>query len=198
VIVEPLQGSASTKVMTSRLSTGGLQRVLGVRPDLTTFGKYPGGGLAFGAFGGRSDLMSRFDLSRPGALLHAGSFDNAALTMAAGAAGLTQVYTEAEVGRLNGLGDRLRDRLNAFAADRSVRFTATGYGSMVGLHFAEGPVRRAGDIPEAPDLRALLHLHLLEQGLSYARRGFAALCLPMGEMEVEGFASATEEFLHSV
>ena len=40
--------------MTSRLSTGGLQQVLGIAPDLTTFGKYLGGGLAFGAFGGRA------------------------------------------------------------------------------------------------------------------------------------------------
>ena len=35
--------------------------------------------------------------------------------MAAGAAGLG-VYTRAEVERLNGLGDSLRNRLNAFAA----------------------------------------------------------------------------------
>ena len=141
VLVEPLQGWAGAipgehaflqalreataahgvllvfdEVMTSRLSTGGLQSVLGITPDLTTLGKYLGGGLAFGAFGGRADLMSRFDPSRPDALPHAGTFNNAVLTMAAGAAGLTRVYTEAEVQRLNGLGDRLRDRLNAFAA----------------------------------------------------------------------------------
>ena len=46
------------EVMTSRLSAGGMQQVLGIAPDLTTFGKYLGGGLAFGAFGGRADLMS--------------------------------------------------------------------------------------------------------------------------------------------
>ena len=71
--------------MTSRLSTGGLQQVLGITPDLTTLGKYLGGGLAFGAFGGRADLMQRFDPSRADALPHAGTFNNAVLTMAAGA-----------------------------------------------------------------------------------------------------------------
>ena len=45
-------------------------------PDLTTFGKYVGGGLAFGAFGGRADLLDRFDPSRPDALPHAGTFNN--------------------------------------------------------------------------------------------------------------------------
>src|SRR5439155_1047728 len=128
-----------------------------IAPALTTFGKYLGGGFAFGAFGGRADVLSRFDPSRADALPHAGTFNNAVLTMAAGAAGLTQVYTAAEVERLNGLGDRLRDRLNEFAAHNEVLFVATGYGSMVGLHFAAGPIRRSSDLPAAPELRALLH-----------------------------------------
>lgn len=45
------------EVMTSRLSGGGLQEVEGLKPDLTTMGKYLGGGLTFGAFGGRGDVM---------------------------------------------------------------------------------------------------------------------------------------------
>jgi glutamate-1-semialdehyde 2,1-aminomutase len=223
VLVEPLQGSAGVipaereflqalreatsehdvllvldEVMTSRLSTGGLQQVHGITPDLTTLGKYVGGGLAFGAFGGRTDLMSRFDPSQPGAFPHAGTFNNAVLTMAAGAAGLTRVYTADEVARLNGLGDRLRDRLNAFADEHHLAFTATGYGSMVGLHFTRGPIRRSADIPAAPELRALLHLHMLERGYSYARRGFVALSLPLTEDDVDGFAAAVEDFLRNL
>ena len=48
--------------------------------------------------------------------------------MAAGAAGLTRVYTAPRIARLNGLGDRLRDRLNAFATRNDFQFIATGYG----------------------------------------------------------------------
>jgi glutamate-1-semialdehyde 2,1-aminomutase len=219
VVVEPLQGSSGVipgerafleslreataandvlllfdEVMTSRLSTGGLQLALGITPDLTTFGKYLGGGLAFGAFGGRAELMGRFDPSRADALPHAGTFNNAVLTMAAGTAGLG-VYTRAEVERLNGLGDRLRDRLNAFAAANEIEFTATGYGSLVGLHFARGPVRRRSDLPRRPELQALLHLRMLEQGYTYARRGFIALSLPLGEREIDGFAAGVESAL---
>ena len=182
------------EVMTSRLSTGGMQQVLGIAPDLTTFGKYLGGGFAFGAFGGRADLLARFDPTRDGALPHAGTFNNAVLTMAAGTAGLTQVYDAAEVDRLNGLGDRLRDRLNAFAAERSLELCATGYGSLVGLHFTRGPVRTKADSPPAPELHALLHLQLLESGYSCARRGFVALSLPLREDDVDGFAAAIESF----
>jgi glutamate-1-semialdehyde 2,1-aminomutase len=219
VLVDPLQGSAGVipaereflvalrdataahdvllvfdEIMTSRLSTGGLQSVVGVTPDLTTLGKYVGGGLAFGAFGGRADLMSRFDPSRADALQHAGTFNNAVLTMAAGVAGL-RLYIAEEVDRLNGLGDRLRDRLNGFATQNDLAFVATGYGSMVGLHFTRGPVRRARDSPVVPELRALMHLYLLERGYSYGRRGFVALSLPIEEADVDGFASAVEEFL---
>ena len=220
VIVEPLQGSGGVipaepeflhalreatsaldvllvfdEVMTSRLSTGGLQQELGITPDLTTLGKYIGGGLAFRAFGGRADLMSRFDPSQPDALPHAGTFNNAVLTMAAGAAGLARVYTEQEVDRLNALGDRLRDRLNAFAGAEGISFQATGYGSMVGLHFSSEPIRSIADVPNAVELRALLHLHALEEGYSYARRGFVALSVPLDEAAVDGVAGAVESFL---
>ena len=223
VIVEPLQGAAGVipgdpaflgtlrdataahgvllvfdEVMTARLSRGGLQQLLGIEPDLTTLAKFVGGGLSFGAFGGRGDLMRRFDPSRPDALQHGGTFNNDVLTMAAGAAGLRQVLTEAEISRLNDLGNRLRDRLNAFSAERELAFCATGYGSLVGLHFTPGPVRNEGDVPESADLRALLHLHMLERGFSYGRRGFIALSLPLGEADVDGFAGAVEDFLPTV
>ena len=52
------------EVMTSRLAPGGLQSVHGVKPDLTTFGKYIGGGMSFGAFGGRADIIDMFDPRR--------------------------------------------------------------------------------------------------------------------------------------
>src|SRR5919206_575048 len=101
---------------------------------------------------------------------------------------LAGAVTEQEIARVNRLGDRLRDRLNAIDAD----FCATGYGSLVGLHFTRGPVRNAGDVPEARELRSLLHLHMLEQGYSYGRRGFIALSLPLGDEEIDGFATAVE------
>ncbi|HLY94724.1 MAG TPA: aminotransferase class III-fold pyridoxal phosphate-dependent enzyme [Gaiellaceae bacterium] len=220
VIVEPLQGAAGVipadpgflralreataendvllvfdEVMTSRLSKGGRQQLLGIDPDVTTLAKFVGGGLSFGAFGGRADLMSRFDPSRPDALQHGGTFNNDVLTMAAGAAGLTRVLTEAEIARLNGLGDRLRDRLNAFAVERGIEFCATGLGSLVGLHFTRGPVRNVHDVPETAELRGLLHLHMLERGFSYGRRGFIALSFPLDERDIDGFAAAVEEFL---
>ena len=164
------------EVMTSRLAYGGMQEVLGIDADLTTLGKYVGGGLAFGAFGGRRDLMERFDPSRPDAFQHAGTFNNAVATMAAGHAGLTRIYTREEVARLNGLGDRLRDRLNALG------IRSTGYGSMVGIHLDDERAQTA------------FHLHMLERGYSYARRGFVALSVPLTQDDVDGFADAAAAY----
>ena len=184
------------EVMTSRLSTGGLQQVLGITPDLTTLGQVPRRRarvrrvrrprrpdapvrpVASGCAAARRDVQQRGadDGRRRGRA-------DAAFTRAA------------EVARLNGLGDRLRDRLNAFAAEHDLEFGATGYGSLVGLHFTRAPMRRMPDVPPAPELRALLHLHMLERGYSYARRGFIALSLPLEEADVDGFATAVEAFL---
>src|SRR6267143_2657707 len=104
------------EVMTSRLAPGGLQELHGILPDLTTLGKYVGGGMSFGAFGGRAEIMERFDPRRPDAFQHAGTFNNNVLTMNAGLAGLTEIYTPERARALNEWGDRLRERLNAVVA----------------------------------------------------------------------------------
>ena len=64
------------EVMTARLSPNGLAKARGVVSDLTTLGKYVGGGMSFGAFGGRADILDMFDPRRPDALPHAGTFNN--------------------------------------------------------------------------------------------------------------------------
>ena len=86
-----------------------------MKPDLTTFGKYIGGGMSFGAFGGRADIMDLFDPRRPDALPHAGTFNNNVLTMSAGLAGLTEVYTPAAA-----RGAERARRCAARAAERAV------------------------------------------------------------------------------
>jgi glutamate-1-semialdehyde 2,1-aminomutase len=191
------------EVMTSRLSSGGLQKVHGLTPDMTSFGKYLGGGASFGAFGGRADLMARYDPSRADAVSHAGTFNNNVVSMAAGLTGLRELYTPAAADRLNAAGDHLRERLNALAAAHDVPMQVLGVGSIMAVHFHRGTVTKAQDLwpkdaaaaARYADLQKLLHLDLLEQGQYMARRGFISLSLPMTESEFAGFAAAFEEFL---
>jgi glutamate-1-semialdehyde 2,1-aminomutase len=184
------------EVMTSRLSPGGLHAKLGLRPDLVAFGKYLGGGVGFGAFGGRRELMQRLDPTRPDALTHSGTYNNNVLTMAAGIAGLETVFTPQAAERLNASGDRLRERLNAAAAKHGAPVQVLGQGSMLCFHPQRAPIRRPADLAGAsPDLRKLLHLELNLRGLYIARRGFMSLSLPLSEADHDALVAAFEGWL---
>jgi len=186
------------EVMTSRLAPGGLQSVRGVKPDLTTFGKYIGGGMSFGAFGGRADMLDMFDPRRADALPHAGTFNNNVLTMNAGLVGLTEIYTPDAAIALNARGDALRERLNALcrAVDAPMQFT--GIGSMIAVHFLRGPVRSPTDAAKGDQkLKELFFFDMLAHGIWLARRGMMTLCLPIGDAECDKLAQAVEEFLTS-
>jgi len=186
------------EVMTSRLAPGGLQSLRRVKPDLTTFGKYIGGGMSFGAFGGRADIMDLFDPRRPDALPHAGTFNNNMLTMAAGLAGLTEVFTPQAALALNARGDALRERLNALCRAARAPMQFTGIGSMLAVHTTLGPIRNSGDAAKGDaKLKELFFFDLLAQGLWLARRGMMALSLPIGNAECDKLAGAVEEFLAS-
>jgi glutamate-1-semialdehyde 2,1-aminomutase len=186
------------EVMTSRLAPGGLQQVRGVKPDLTTFGKYIGGGMSFGAFGGRADIMDLFDPRRPDALPHAGTFNNNVLTMSAGLAGLTEVYTPDAARALNTRGDALRERLNALCRAQNAPMQFTGIGSMFAVHFTRERVASPADAAKGDQkLKELFFFDMLAQGIWLARRGMFTLCLPIGDAESDRLASAVEEFLAS-
>jgi glutamate-1-semialdehyde 2,1-aminomutase len=191
------------EVMTSRMSHGGLQQRLGITPDMTTLGKYLGGGLSFGAFGGRHDLMARFDPRRPDAVSHAGTFNNNVLSMAAGLAAATRVLTAERLDALWAKGEKLRAGLNAVAAAREAPIQVLGTGSIMGFHFKRGPIRRPQDVwPTDPlaarvqaDLYALLHLSLIEAGCYMARRGYVTLSLPMRDADIARLTAAFDAFL---
>jgi len=191
------------EVMTSRLSSGGLQKKLGVTPDLTTFGKYLGGGASFGGFGGRADIMDRFDPRRPDGVGHAGTFNNNVFSMAAGLAGLTKIYTDETAEKLTADGDALRERINGLAQKHKLPMQAMGVGSIMAIHFHDGPIQRPQDVwsrdaahaARLADLQKLMHLDLLAQGQYMARRGFISLSLPMTADHHDKFCAALDEFM---
>jgi glutamate-1-semialdehyde 2,1-aminomutase len=184
------------EVMTSRLAPGGLQSVVGVKTDLTTLGKYIGGGMSFGAFGGRAEIMDLFDPRRVDALPHAGTFNNNVLTMTGGLTGLTEIYTPEAAVALNARGETLRGRLNELcaAADAPIQFT--GIGSMLGVHTMRGPVTNPELAAKAdPKLKELFFFDMLAHGFWLARRGMMTVSLPIGEAECDALVAAVEEFL---
>ncbi|MDP9969220.1 glutamate-1-semialdehyde 2,1-aminomutase [Variovorax paradoxus] len=183
------------EVMTSRLAPNGLANKLGIRSDLTTLGKYIGGGMSFGAFGGRSDVMAQFD-PRTGSLSHSGTFNNNVMTMAAGYAGLTKLFTPEAAGRLAERGEAMRARLNALCAKEDVAMQFTGVGSLMNAHFVRGEVRRVDDLAAVDGrLRQLLFFHLLGEGIYASPRGFIVLSLPLTDADIDRFAAAIGRFI---
>ena len=221
VLVEPLQGASGAipaseaflgalreacsahgvllifdEVMTSRLAPDGRQGQLGIVPDMTTLGKYIGGGISCGAFGGRAEIMARYDPSKPGAFVHHGTFNNNVLMLRAGAAGLERVFTPPVQGALNRSGDALRAALNGLGARHGAAFQVSGLGSLMTMHFQREPLRSIRDIrPRDERLRQLLHLDLIGKGFYTTRRGYMALSLAIAEADRAGLIEAVDDFL---
>jgi glutamate-1-semialdehyde 2,1-aminomutase len=183
------------EVMTSRLAPGGLQEMHGILPDMTTLGKYVGGGMSFGAFGGKAALMEWFDPRRKDGFQHAGTFNNNVLTMNAGYVGLTEIYTPERARALNQFGEGLRERLNATVRRRGLAMQFTGLGSMIGVHMTLSPIRNAADAARGhAGLLDLFYFDLVARGIWIAKRGMMALSIALDETDADKLAAAVEEF----
>lgn len=184
------------EVMTSRLAYRGLHGVHGVTPDLLTMGKYLGGGASFGCFGGRADIMDRFDPARKGAFSHGGTFNNNLLSMAGGMAGFTKVLTEEASRAVNDQGDRLREGLQQRLTRAGVLATVTGRGSLMNIHFIDGPIDNPAILDSVdPRYMALFHVEMLLRGFYVAPRGMIALSIPFGDPEATAFLDAVDDLL---
>ncbi len=173
------------EVKTARLGPSGVQGMIGVEPDITTLGKFIGGGLPTGAFGGPADVMQQFNPKRKGALAHAGTFNNNVFSMAAGCAAMREIYTPERAAEFLDWSEAFRLSLNDMFASKDVPMYANGLGSMIAIHFSREPTKRPGDItPGCRSLRPLLHLELLLEGFLICSRGDLFLSLPMNDEQL--------------
>jgi glutamate-1-semialdehyde 2,1-aminomutase len=180
------------EVMTSRMSTGGMQLRLGITPDVTTLGKYVAGGMSFGAFGGRAEVMAPFASELP----HAGTFNNNVLSMAAGGVAMGEIFTGEVPEQLYVRGDALRETLNQICRDAGVAMQFLGLGSMLTPHFRTGPITRPyAASKDEEGLRELFFFDMLAAGIYIARRGMVALSLPVADADLQRFVAAVGEFI---
>jgi glutamate-1-semialdehyde 2,1-aminomutase len=171
------------EVMTSRHGGSGLAALLGVDPDVQTYGKYIGGGFSFGAFGGRAELLDQFDTTRPGSIPHAGTFNNNVATMAAGCVVLGELYTADVAEAHTARGERFRAEVAEALARHPVPVGVTGYGSMLALH------------ADSPELQEIVFLGLYLRGIYTAPRGMINLSLPLTDEQLVAALTALEETL---
>lgn len=123
-----------------RLSSGGAQKIYGVTPDITTFGKIVGGGeFAVGAFGGRDEVMELLDQLKyrnyHERVFQGGTFSANMLMTSAGYTLLSELERRNEIySYLDSLGEKLRRNIGEILEKNGLGYT-TGIGSLVGVHF---------------------------------------------------------------
>lgn len=246
ILVEPIQGSGGCRpatveflqylrgcadaqgallicdeVMASRLAFSGYSSALGIKADILTLGKYVGGGMTFGAFGGKRAIMELFDPTKS-RLFHPGTYNNNVITMAAGIEGLS-VYNAKEVERLNELGKNLKTELQqifisyglypkSFPGPQgdilevdSLRGKCLAYCEGHDGFFQLPPmfvtgrgsminVRFSG--PDSSIWQALFYHHMLSRNINIAVRGYTPLHLVLTKEEITLYIAETEAFVN--
>ncbi len=178
------------EVITYRLSTGGMQKLVGVTPDLTAFGKTIGGGFPVGAFGGKRELIEQFNPINKNFITHSGTFSGNAMTMVAGKIAL-ELYDETEVKRLSELGTRLQKGLKEAMDSLGVKCSVGCMQSLVYVHLTEeSPVnakKLSFDTIPYLELGKYLQVAMAINGLYTVSRGVTAFILstPMDEKIID-------------
>jgi glutamate-1-semialdehyde 2,1-aminomutase len=184
------------EVISFRVAWGGAQERLGLRPDLTTFGKIIGGGLPVGAFGGRADIMNFYDPRRGGARIsHGGTFNANPVTMAAGVATLGALTPEAYA-HLDALGERLRGGVTRLLAATRRKGQVSGAGSLFWLHWTTEPlVDYRSARPRDAEAPMRVFLGLLNEGVLLTQRGLGACSLAMTDTDADRLVNALARVL---
>ncbi len=161
----------------------------GVEPDVLVSGKSIGGGLPLAAVTGRAELM---DAVPPGGL--GGTFGGNPLSCAAAVAVLEAVREPEFLEGAARLGEKLRARLDALAAEYPSIGEVRGLGPMIAFELAERTPDRAKAIVDAAYERGLL---LLACGL-YGNVIRLLPALTISDEELEDGLTLLEESLAAV
>jgi glutamate-1-semialdehyde 2,1-aminomutase len=175
-----------------RLARGGAAELLGIRPDLATFGKVIGGGMPVGAFGGERRIMAR--LAPDGDTYQAGTLSGNPVAMAAGLATLDVLERESGWQRLEARGAELERLLAPVLARAPYPVSLVRVGSLfwMSLHEAGAP-RSAAALSERENRRfaALFHA-MLDRGVYLPPSAYEAcfLSLAHSSADLEEFTAA--------
>ncbi|MGI1663735.1 aspartate aminotransferase family protein [Palleronia sp. KMU-117] len=119
-----------------RVARGGVQELMGVRADISTFAKAMANGYPISAIGGREDVMRTF---RFGGAAHGGTYTAHSVSIAAAAETLRILDETDALENIAAYGTELMDGISKILDARGIVHSFTGHPSMFGLFFAETP-----------------------------------------------------------
>ncbi|MEO6299005.1 MAG: aminotransferase class III-fold pyridoxal phosphate-dependent enzyme [Paracoccaceae bacterium] len=117
-----------------RVGKGGIQGIMGVKPDLTTFAKAVANGYPISLVAGREDVMRHF---RYGGASHGGTYTAHSVSLAAAEECLRILDETPALETLAGHGSALMAGMTKILDARGIVHSYTGHPSMFGLFFAE-------------------------------------------------------------
>lgn len=167
-----------------RVGPSGAQGLLGVTPDLTTYGKIIGGGLPVGAVGGRTELMAH--LAPCGGVYQAGTLSGNPLAMTAGLVTLEHL-DGAAYHRLGQITHQLGSGFRSIAERLGVPLWVPEVCGLLGLMFTErSPVRTYEEVQACDHeaYRCLFRL-LLQEGIYMAPSPYEAFFVSLAHSDAD-------------
>jgi glutamate-1-semialdehyde 2,1-aminomutase len=129
-----------------RHALGGYQSIVGVTPDLATFGKAATSGYPIGLVAGRREIMERVGRTGEGAVFMGGTFNGTPSSMAAVKATIEELARPGVYDRLFELGAYLRGEIDGIIARHGLKAQAAGFGSVWLVYFFDGAFRDYTDL----------------------------------------------------
>jgi glutamate-1-semialdehyde 2,1-aminomutase len=175
-----------------RLARGGAAELLGITPDLATFGKVIGGGMPVGAFGGERRIMAR--LAPDGDTYQAGTLSGNPVAMTAGLATLEVLERGSGWQQLEARGAELERLLGPVLARAAFPVTLVRVGSLfwMSLHEQGAPRTAAVLSPRESQRFAALFHAMLARGVYLPPSAYEAcfLSLAHSSADLQEFAAA--------
>ena len=165
-----------------RFCFGGVQKLLGVEPDITTFGKIIGGGFPVGAYGASKEIMSL--IAPDGPVYQAGTLSGNPVAVSAGIATLKLLSDEVIYSEIEQKSPRFFEKLQAIANKNSLQLNV--FRNMFTLYFSNDKVNDFDSAQKADHSAfAKFYIELLKEGIYLSPSGYEANFISLAHTEEE-------------
>jgi glutamate-1-semialdehyde 2,1-aminomutase len=180
-----------------RVGAGGAQQLLGVTPDLATFGKAIANGFPVACLAGRANLM---DMFVDAGVMHGGTYNAQAVCMAAAVATLKTLSQAGFFLQLEQQGQRLMSGLSEIFETAGIEARIQGVPAI--FHLALGvtqPITNYRDSLQADKARyRRLTTALLYRGVRVLERGAWFVCAAHSDALIDRTLEATKDALSEI
>jgi glutamate-1-semialdehyde 2,1-aminomutase len=180
-----------------RLARGGVAELVGILPDMATFGKVIGGGMPVGGFGASRKIMQR--LAPLGDTYQAGTLSGNPVAMAAGITTLDIMIKESGWERLEQIGAQVERSLLPVIKEANfpIHFVRAGSLFWMSFHDAAAPRTAESMSPQAVQRYSALFHAMLDRGVYLPPSAYEGCFLSLAHTnaDIELLARALRESL---